>query len=83
MSCLWQNFHLLSQRLVGEMDHFSRRMPLLNLDALLARDNKPIELWLADSGDRACVAPRLKPLKRRAHAAGYRCKWMELASPYA
>lgn len=54
-----------------------------SLDALLARDSRPLELWLADSGKRARVAPRLKPLKRRAEAAGYRCAWLELASPYA
>lgn len=101
------DFQLLSQRLGGEPNRFSRRERLLNLsdrievaagrmsapsqpwrdaaslDALLARDNRPPELWLADSGDRAGVAPRLKPMRRRAEAAGYRCEWLELASPYA
>lgn len=101
------DFQLLSQRLGGEPDRFSRRERLLNLsdrievaagrmpapsqpwrdaaslDAVLERDNRPPELWLADSGDRAGVAPRLKPLRRRAEAAGYRCERLELASPYA
>ncbi|EAQ70128.1 putative conserved membrane protein [Synechococcus sp. RS9909] len=54
-----------------------------SLNVLLERDNRPRELWLADSGNRAGVAPRLKPLKRRAEAAGYHCERLELASPYA
>jgi hypothetical protein len=57
------------------------------LDQLLASDALPPQLWLADSGDVEGAWPRLKALRRRAEATGYRCQQVEIAgvgaAPYA
>ena len=57
------------------------------LDQLLASSTLPAQLWLADSGDVEGAWPRLKALRRRAAAAGYRCQKVEIpgseAAPYA
>ena len=57
------------------------------LDQLLASSALPVQLWLADSGDVEGTRPRLKALRRRAEAAGYRCQKAEIAgseaAPYA
>ena len=57
------------------------------LDQLLASAPLPGQLWLADSGDVEGAWPRLKALRRRTEAAGYRCQKAEIpgaeAAPYA
>jgi hypothetical protein len=57
------------------------------LDQLLSSPALPAQLWLADSGDVEGAWPRLKALRRRAEAAGYRCQKVEIegseTAPYA
>lgn len=53
------------------------------LDRLLRQDDPPSVIWLADSGDRDGVRPRLKPMVRRANAAGYSCLEGLQDAPYA
>ena len=57
------------------------------LDQLLASSALPAQIWLADSGDIEGSWPRLKALRRRAEAAGYRCQKAAIAgseaAPYA
>jgi uncharacterized membrane protein len=57
------------------------------LDQLLASGTLPAQIWLADSGDAEGARPRLKALRRRAEAAGYRCQQADIAgsgaAPYA
>ena len=54
-----------------------------DLDQLLASGGLPDQFWLADSGDDEGVRLRLKELRQRAEAAGYRCEIVRIADPGA
>ena len=44
------------------------------LNQLLATESSPGQLWLADTGDATGAWPRLKTMRQKVEAAGYRCQ---------